>query len=435
MNRRDFLHAAAASGLSFASASAVSAVELRPDPVKEPPPGPPVTVAVIGLGEQGRAILTSLAKLGPSKAPIAAICDNFQAPILQKRAAEFAPTAAMSYDYRKVLDDKTVQAVFVATPSHKHKQIVLDALQAGKHVYCEAPLSTDLGEAKAIAKAGLDAKTFLMPGLQVRSNAQAIHVGHFVKATDFGRIVQGRGHWHRRNSWRLAHPDPAREKELNWRLSKETSTGLLGEVGIHQIDMASNYINALPLSVTGFSSLQEYKDGRDVPDMAQCIIEYPKGVTYYYDASLISSFENNKNVGYEVFYASGGTFLIRDQRAWMFKEADARTLGWEGFARKDVLKAGEPANGTGEAIGIGIALVADASKQIALGKDPGKVGTDVSKTSLYQAIEAFVGAISANKKPAVGPLEGYHATVVATKCHEAALNKTRIEFRDEWFAL
>ena len=108
--------------------------------------------------------------------------------------------------------------------------------------------------------------------------------------------------------------------------------GLMGEVGIHQIDMASNYINALPISVTGFSSLQEYKeDGRDVPDMAQCILEYPKGVTYYYDASLISSFENAKNVGYEVFYASGGTFLIRDQRAWMFKEPDARTLGWEGF--------------------------------------------------------------------------------------------------------
>ena len=172
-----------------------------------------------------------------------------------------------------------------------------------------------------------------------------------------------------------------------------------------------------------------------MPDIAQCIVEYPKGVTFYYDASLINSFENHKDEGYEVFYATGGTFLIRDQRAWMFKEADARTLGWEGFARRDVLKAGEPANGTGEAIGIGIALVADASKQIALGKDPGKVGTDVSKTSLYQAIEAFVTSVGTNKKPSVGPHEGYVATVIAHKCNEAAITKTRIEFKDDWFTI
>jgi len=433
MNRRDFLNAAALSGLSFASAAAVT--EIRAEPRPDPPAGPPVSVGVIGLGEQGRAILSSLAKLGPSKAPVAAICDSYVAPILERRAKEFAPNSVMSNDYRKLLDDKNVQAVFVATPSHKHKQIVLDALQAGKHVYCEAPLATDLDEAKAIARAGMDAKTFLMPGLQVRSNAQALHVGHFVKARDFGTIIQGRAHWHRRNSWRLTHPDAAREKELNWRLSKETSSGLIGEVGIHQIDTATMYIATLPVSVTGFGAIVEYKDGRDVPDSAQCILEFPKGVTFYYDASLVSSFENQGNIGYEVFYANGGTFLMRDQRAWMFKEPDANNLGWEGFARRDVLQVGDPGNGTGEKIGAGIALVADASKQIALGKDPGKIGTDVSKTSLYQAVEAFVSAASLNKRPAVGPKEGYQATVIAHRCHEAALNKSRIEFHDDMFAM
>ena len=87
----------------------------------------------------------------------------------------------------------------------------------------------------------------------------------------------------------------------------------------------------------------------------------------------------------------------------MFKEADSNTLGWEGYARKDVLRVGEPANGTGEALGTGIALVADASKQLALGKDPGKMGTDISKTSLYQAIDAFTAAIGTNKDPRSDP--------------------------------
>jgi predicted dehydrogenase len=442
MNRRDFLQAAAASGFSFASA--MGAVEIRAEVQKDEPSGPPVTVAVIGLGEQGRAILASLAKLGPGKAPIAAICDNYKSPILQKRAAEFAPTATMYDDYKRVLDDKKVQAVFVATPSHKHKAIVLDALQAGKHVYCEAPLATDLDEAKAIAKAGMEAKTFLMPGLQVRSNAQARHVGKFIKVKDIGTIVQGRAQWNQRQTWRRAGTTPEREKEMNWRLYNETSSGLIGEIGIHQIDLASRYLNALPVAVTGFSALkvnrlpnngQDFKDDRTVPTLVQCIVEYPDGIPYAYEASLHSSFENAKNEGYEVFSATGATILIRDQRAWMFKEADANALGWEGFARTDSMSVGKPQDGTGEKIGEGIALVADATKQIARGKKPGEIGTDVSKTSLYQAVEAFVIAASTDKKPDVGPLEGYQATVVAHKCNDAAVSRSRIEFQPDAFAL
>ena len=227
MNRRDFLQAAAASGLSFASA--VGVTEIRAEAKKDGPAGPPVGCAVIGLGKQGQDILASLAKLGASRAPIYGICDTYQTKVFVKRSSEIAPSAAFSDDYRRTLDDKKVQAVFVATPSHKHKQIVLDALQAGKHVYCEAPLATDLEEAKAIARAGMAAKTFFMPGLQARSNAQATHVGHFVKAGDIGRVVQGRAQWHKRTTWRLAYPDPAREVELNWRLAKDSSPGLMGE--------------------------------------------------------------------------------------------------------------------------------------------------------------------------------------------------------------
>jgi len=429
MNRRDFLQAAAASGISFATTMA--ATEIRAEAKKDTPPGPPVGCAVIGLGKQGQDILASLAKLGVARAPIYGICDTYKTPVFLKRSTEIAPSAAFADDYRRTLDDKKVQAVFIATPSHKHKQIVLDALQAGKHVYCEAPLATDLGEAKAIAVAGMAAKTFFMPGLQVRSNAQAAHVGHFVKAGDIGRVVQGRAQWHKRSTWRVAYPNAERELELNWRLAKETSTGLIGEVGIHQLDTATRYLGAMPIAVTGYSAIVEYRDGRTVPDIAQCLLEYPKGASFAFDASLISGFEG----AYEVFYGTSSTILLRDQRAWMFKEPDSNTLGWEGFARRDGYKIGEPANGSGEALGTGIALVADASKQIALGKDPGKVGTDVSKTSLYQAIDAFTAAIGANKRPAVGALEGYQATVVAHKCNEAATSKTRIELTPDMFAL
>ena len=79
-----------------------------------------------------------------------AICDTY-APFL-RRAKEAAPKAETYSDYRQVLAQKSVQAVIVATPSHQHKEVVLAALQAGKHVYCEAPLASNLEDARAIAR-------------------------------------------------------------------------------------------------------------------------------------------------------------------------------------------------------------------------------------------------------------------------------------------
>src|SRR5437660_1238150 len=118
MNRREFLYTAAAS--SFTLAMAMRAAELRAEPAdtkQSQPSGPPVPCAVIGLGKQGQDMLTSLAKLGGAKAPVAAICDTFKAPVFVKKSTAIAPAAAFQDDYRRILDDKKVQAVFIATPS------------------------------------------------------------------------------------------------------------------------------------------------------------------------------------------------------------------------------------------------------------------------------------------------------------------------------
>src|SRR5437870_2355080 len=133
LSRRDLLKQASA----FTLVMALQAEELRAAPAPSTPTGPPVALGVIGLGPHGRELLASLARL--PDAPVGALCDNY-APAM-KRAAEIAPRAAQYPDYRKLLDDKNVQAVVVATPSHLHRQIVLDAIQAGKHVYCEAPMA------------------------------------------------------------------------------------------------------------------------------------------------------------------------------------------------------------------------------------------------------------------------------------------------------
>ena len=414
-------------------------------------PKSPVNCAVIGLGEQGSAILGTLNSMN-SGAPIVAICDTYKsAGFLKKVKEHFHNDKVAVYDdYKQVLDDKSVQAVFIATPTHKHKQIALDAIAAGKHVYLEAPIAVDLEEARAITKAGMAAKTIYQPGLQMRSNMQYRHVMHFIKGKVLGELTMGRSQWHLRNSWRRVAPNDARQAALNWRLSQETSNGLMGEVGIHQLDVAGWYlgaamqsksdpnaeqkqehVNLLPLAISGNGGILGWKDGRDTQDTVQCVLEYPGNLRFMYDATLTNGFDGV----YDTFYGTASAVQLRDQRAWMFKEDDANPLGWETFARKDALSFGKPENGTGLKVTEGIALVADATKQIKLGLQPGTVGTDVTKTSLYQSLDGFLDSIRNSTKPWVTPEEGYQATVLAAKVNEACLKNTRIEVQKEWFVI
>ena len=443
MNRRDFLKDSIAASATLTMAGGIETAHAQEKPKtpdkapdrktddSDPIEGPPIRCAVIGLGPQGREIMASLAKIKGGKGVIAAVCDTYNKPVFTKKTTAIAPDAKFYDDYRRVLDDKTIQAVFIATPSHKHKEITLNAIAAGKHVYCEAPIANDLDEAKAIALAGLNSKNIFMPGLQVRSNKQHHHVMKFVRSGALGKLVYGRAQHHERTSWRQASGDETRMRELNWRLSKDTSMGLVGEIGIHQIDAATWFTKSLPVSVTGTSSLLYYKDGRDVPDTVSCVVEYPNQVLFNYDATIVNSFEG----AYETFFGSSCAIMLRDQRAWMYKENDSDLLGWEVFARKDDYDLGKPELGSGVKIGSGIALVADATKQIKLGRQPGEVGTDISHTALFQAVWEFLNGINKDKKPDVGPLEGYHATVIAHKVNEAVLTGTKIAFDPKWFEL
>lgn len=440
LNRRDFLRGITAGAFGLAMAMEEITVEAEPQTTEAP--APPVSCGVIGLGDRGREILASLAKMGPA-APIVGICDTYTAPGFLKRATDIAPNARVHTDYRALLADNSVKAVFIATPTHKHKQIVLDTLQAGRHVYCEAPLAGNIDEAKAIALAGKASmpKLVFQAGLQNRCNKQHVHVQSFMGG--IGDVVGGRAQWHKKVDWRRPGVGP-REQEINWRLDKAVSGGVLGEIGIHQLDTASWMLHGRPKSVMGFGGQMNQKwreDGREMYDTVQCVVEFPMGVRFLYDATLTNSFDGSC----EIFMGTDIAVMIRDQRAWMYKESDAPLLGWEVYARKDVLKIGDAEYDTG------IAMVADATKLIKQGKEPGKVGTDVSKTTLYQSISAFLDSVrlgkpvflrepdknNPNSRPPTppGPLEGYIATMVALKANEAILTGNKITFEKEWFTL
>jgi predicted dehydrogenase len=320
---------------------------------------------------------------------------------------------------------------------------VVAALQAGKHVYCEAPIASTIEDARAIAKAAkASPRQYFQVGLLYRSDPQRHFLLPFIRAGALGKTVMARAQWHKKQSWRGTSPNPAREQEMNWRLSNATSAGLMGEFGIHQIDSASWFMGARPLSVTGFGSTLFWKDGREVPDTIQAVFEFPDGVNFIYDATLANSFDSE----YEMYYGSDAAVMLREGKAWMFKEVDAPLLGWEVYANKDSFYKET-----------GIALSANATK---LSKPGAKPGESDSPTPLFSALDAFVtntneiGAAvedfkasydvndvkalkeylaNIKKQPAAGFQEGLDAAIIAIKANEAVLKGGKVSLSKELF--
>ncbi len=422
IDRRDFLKGAAATValLMAADGLGVSQVLAAGDDSK-PIPGPEVKIGVIGLGQWGKDIVTALSKMPSAK--VTALCDTYEAFV--KRAAKNAPEAKTFSDYKQLLDSPDVEAVVIATPTHQHKEIALAAIAAGKHVYCEAPLAGSVEDAKAIAIAANGSKKVFQAGLQGRTNPLYTHVASFVKSGCMGVPTEARSQANRRQSWKRMAPSAEREKEQNWRLSKATSTGLVGEVGIHGIDLVNQYLNAVPVAVIGFGSLMAWKDGRDVPDTVECVLEYPKDVRLNFSASIVSSFGGE----YTVIQGTESSLLMREDRGWMIKEADSPLIGWEPYARKEQIFEET-----------GICMLADASKILAAGGEPDKdspkeKAKDSASESLYIALESFTRNIREDSKPAAGALEGLQAAVTVIKANEAIISGNKVAFTPDMFEL
>ncbi|MEY2465505.1 MAG: hypothetical protein QOD03_26, partial [Verrucomicrobiota bacterium] len=295
-NRRDFLKGGSAATLMTLLGGVPLFAETVPETSGEKKSdGPKIKCAVIGLGVWGREIISTLGRL--PQADIAAICDTYPASL--RRSGNNAPGATRTDDYKTILDNKEIKIVIIATPTHQHKEIVLAALKAGKHVYCEAPLANTVEDAREIALAAKAAgKQVFQSGLQMRSDPQRHFLLPFIRSGAMGKPVMARSQWHKKQSWRFTSPNAEHEKNLNWRLDKAVSLGLIGEIGLHQLDQASLVFDGLPVSVTGFGAVTLWHDGREVPDTAQAIVEFPNGVRLTYDCTLANSFDAD----YEMYY-------------------------------------------------------------------------------------------------------------------------------------
>ncbi|UCD76834.1 MAG: Gfo/Idh/MocA family oxidoreductase [Phycisphaerales bacterium] len=393
----------------------VAALTLMPEFATAAPQseGSALPVAVIGVGRQGRAILGELQKMDAVQ--VAAICDIDERRRLsgQRRAggAEVFP------DHRAMLDKrKDIRTVFIATPTHLHRDVAVDAIQAGCNVYCEAPLASTIEDCRAIASAARSAVGIVQAGLQGRSNPIYKLARTFYRSDAVRHLVSLSAQYHKKQSWRTPSSDPAREKMLNWRLDPALSLGLAGEFGTHQFDVANWYLGQLPTTFRGSGSIRLFDDGREIADTVHCDIAYNDGVHFQYNATLGNSFEGR----HEVFYGTNSAIKLAWTHGWMFKEADAPTQGWEVYANRQQFHNDE-----------GITLIADATKLAAQGRL--KEGVGLPNPPLYYSIADFLTSII-DQQPVVCSVEqGLRATVIGILANQAIVTGQTVTADEDMF--
>ena len=235
-----------------------------------------------------------------------------------------APKARLYRDYRRVLDDRTVQAVIVATPDHWHALMTVDACNAGKDVYVEKPVSNRVREGRIMVNAARRNRRVVQVGLQQRSGSHFQRAAKIIKDGDLGEIHYAQCWIHERQAktgmaasadsappatldWDLwlgpaqAVPYSRNYHPGTWRNFYNFGGGRITDWGVHLIDFV-HFAMALdqPLSVVSNGGKFYIKDRRDTPDTQEAIWEYP-GFLVHYTHLLHNSYGNNGNLGNKPF--------------------------------------------------------------------------------------------------------------------------------------
>ena len=369
--------------------------------------GEPRKLALIGAGRQGRAILDELHKI--DAVVVAAVCDVVPARL--NAASERLNRAEPFVDYRELLAKRTdIDAVIVTTSTHTHKEIAIAALNAGKHVYCEAPLAHTVEDARALAHAASLAKTVFQTGLLARTNPIYQRARSLVRSDSVRDVISIHAQNNRKTSWRFPSPDSAADRHVNWRLNPRLSIGLAGELGTHQFDVASWLRGKYPVRVTGFGAIRSNDDGREVHDTINVQLQWDDDVVMTYNATLGNSYGG----AFEVVSGTNAAIRLAQTHGWMFKEADAATQGWEVYATRQQFYRDE-----------GIVLVADATKLAAQGRL--QEGAGLEHPPLYYALASFVRSVIEGAPVACTAADGERATIVGILAHRATVSGERVE--------
>lgn len=341
-SRRSFLRTAATGALVAAVApSAVHAEVKKPViiPASVKGANDRIRVAVLGINGRGKTHIEEVMGLAEkSNVEVAVLCDP-DMNLLQEQSKGFEQKygrkVAIEQDFRRTYDDKTIDAVTLATPNHWHALQTIWACQAGKDVYVEKPATHNIAEGSKIIEAAYKYNRIVQHGVQLRSSVAIREAVKHLEEGLIGRVYMSRGLVYR---WRpdignkgisqipqgldydqWCGPAPMRpfSKNLvhyNWHWHWNYGNGDVGNQGIHETDLCmwGLGVNSLPERITSMGGKFLWDDCKEVPEIQTSIYHYPKQkkIIQFEVRNWCTNLEDGAGVG-NIFYGDKGYLVVK----------------------------------------------------------------------------------------------------------------------------
>jgi predicted dehydrogenase len=363
-----------------------------------------LNMGIIGCGSRGVGLMSVLKEL-QDKFQITALCDVLDFRF--KEAKEVVTTQVKEHkDYRKLLDDKSVPVVVIASPLYLHYQMAADALKAGKHVYLEKTMTYTIQQALDLAKL---AKSYpnqvLQVGHQLPYTPLYVKVKEMITKDYLGKITQIQCRYDRHNDWRRPVPDPKLERAINWRMYKEYSGGLSAELLSHQMQFINWALDTHPDEVFSTGGIDYYKDGRETYDNVQIMLRYDqKGIIGNFGSTLANEREG---FIFKIKGTKGAVELLLDEGIFYPEEETKKQL--------------ETVDG-----------VAGATK-IEWNKDGGiPIMKEQVKDGTWYALADFYNCIASKKQPVLDVSQGAKAAITVHLANEAMYTHSVQKWKEEF---
>lgn len=258
-------------------------------------PADTIRLALIGAGGMGLADANTAITVPGVK--LVAVCDLYEGRLADARKI-YGNDIFTTRDYKEILQRKDIDAVIVATPDHWHKDISIDAMNAGKAVYCEKPMVHDVSEGAAVVEAQNRNKVVFQVGSQGLSSLGNEKAKELLAAGAIGKLNYAEGFWARNSpegAWQYRIPEDGNDKTVDWkrflnkypqipfdakrffrwRCYKDYGTGVSGDLFVHLFSSLHFITNSKgPQKIMAMGGLRFWKDGREVPDVLMGMFDY-----------------------------------------------------------------------------------------------------------------------------------------------------------------
>jgi predicted dehydrogenase len=307
-------------------------------------PSERVRVAVIGVRSRGAELVREFAR-NPG-AEVVAVCDiddaMFAKP-LKGAEATGGKTPRTEKDFRRLLDDKSIDAIAIAAPDHWHALLTVMGCQAGKDVYCEKPASHNVVEGRRMVEAARKYNRVVQLGTQRRSMPHVKEAIARVQSGELGKVGMARAWIHQKRPnighgtpgpvppgvdyamWQGPAPDRpfmSNRFHYNWHWFWNWGTGEIGNNGIHGLDVARWGLGAdAPLTVASSGGKYVFDDDQEVPDTQIATYEFPHACLVW--EHRMWSKHGTEKMGFGIaFYGEKGTLLV-DARGYRIEDPDS----------------------------------------------------------------------------------------------------------------